>query len=541
VGLSLTCHTAVKGEYSAMPRLRCFFRSRSGIVPVVLLAWMVMGSVGRAEMLWSDVGSRVIHNNVNGSDILGGAVARDDTASDVLYFKFHVDPLSDVAHEPYFAGFQLFEGDEPRLAVGNAPEAWGYSAWYASETWTENQRPGEFNLKSAEPEAAGKGAFKPYELPKHNRERTIVFKVQYVPGGDDVVTVWLNPNLSRGDTPDNQSEVRTTKFYANASFNQVRLRHAAVRVRGEGEDVARERGGNGWIFSDMAIARSFNDYVTVHFWQTWWFIGASSLALLASVAGSVRIAERRKYQRRLQLAEQERALERERARIARDLHDDLGSSLARISLLSELVKEDKNNPEQVLVHVTKIAQSADETVRALEEIVWAVRPDSDSLQSLVEYIAHFSNELFEGNKTRCRLDLPHDLPPLVIPSDVRHNIFLVVKEALTNVLKHAKADEVRVQAKVTDGTLEIVVQDNGRGFGDDPPAATSDDTRNGLGNMRRRAEAIESNLIVKSTDAGTTVRLTVNTARAAKVGQAEADRRTIMRLRDESDSETTVA
>jgi signal transduction histidine kinase len=90
--------------------------------------------------------------------------------------------------------------------------------------------------------------------------------------------------------------------------------------------------------------------------------------------------------------EQERALAQERARIARDLHDDLGSSLARISLLSGLLKADKDNPNQIESHAVKISQSAAQTVRALEEIVWAVRPGSDSLQSLVEYIAHFANE-----------------------------------------------------------------------------------------------------------------------------------------------------
>ena len=163
----------------------------------------------------------------------------------------------------------------------------------------------------------------------------------------------------------------------------------------------------------------------------------------------------RRFRHRLRLLEQERALERERARIAQDLHDDLGSSLARLSLLSGLVKADKESPELVESHAAKISQSADQTVRALEEIVWAVRPGSDSLQSLVDYIAHFANELFEGDRARCRLDLPHDLPAQPLPPDVRHNIFLIVKEALTNALKHAAATEVRVQAKATAKALGL--------------------------------------------------------------------------------------
>ena len=498
-GFRPACFSPRKGEYWGVPLFsNCPRRCTS--VLVAFLACLVTEGNAVAAVLWSDLGSRVIHNNIEGSDILGGAVARDDTASDALYFKFHVDPLSDLASEPYFAGFQLFEGDEPRLAVGNAPEAWGYSAWYTSETWTDKKLPGEFNLKSAQPEAAGLGEYKPYELPKHNRERTIVFRVQYVPGGDDLVTVWLNPNLSHGDTGENQPEVLTTTFKANASFNQIRLRHAPLK---EDRD-----GGNGWVFSDMAIASSFNDYVIVHFWQTWWFIGASSVVFLSGVVVSVRLAEKRKYHQRLQLAEQERALERERARIARDLHDDLGSSLARISLLSGLARQDCDNPQNVLAHVTKIAQSADDTVRALEEIVWAVRPGSDSLQSLVDYIAHFSNELFEGNGTRCRLDLPHDLPALPLPPEIRHNIFLVVKEVLTNVVKHADAKEVRVQAKVDGNTLTVLVQDNGRGFTPDQTQAAG--THTGLSNMRRRAETMGARLAVQSAAGGTTIQLTVN-------------------------------
>ncbi len=246
-----------------------------------------------------------------------------------------------------------------------------------------------------------------------------------------------------------------------------------------------------------------------HIWQAKWFIGLAALGLLLSVGSTARLLEKAKGQRRLRHLEQEQALERERARIARDLHDDLGSSLTRISLLSGLARADKDHPAQVEAHINKISQSAEQTVRALEEIVWAVRPGSDSLQSLVEYIAHFANELFEGDSARCRLDLPHNLPARTLPPDMRHNIFLVVKEALTNALKHASAKEVRVQAKARGDTLEILVQDDGRGFvAEFPPG---EGKRNGLGNMRRRAESMGGKLeLVSAPGKGTAVRLTVN-------------------------------
>lgn len=249
--------------------------------------------------------------------------------------------------------------------------------------------------------------------------------------------------------------------------------------------------------------------VLPRFWQAWWFIGLASLGLLALVGGAVRLVEKRKHQRRLKLLEQERALEHERARIAQDLHDDLGSSLTRISLLSDLARADRDNPGQVETHAQKISQTASQTVRALEEIVWALRPGSDSLQSLVEYIAHFATELFEGDTTRCRLDLPQDLPPRLLPPEMRHNIFLVVKEALTNALKHSQAREVQVQARATARALEIVVRDDGRGFEAEAlPSAPG--RRHGLGNMRRRAEDMGGALTVKSARGeGTTVRLAV--------------------------------
>jgi signal transduction histidine kinase len=106
----------------------------------------------------------------------------------------------------------------------------------------------------------------------------------------------------------------------------------------------------------------------------------------------------------------------------------------------------------------------------------------------VDYIAHFANELFDGNVMRCRLDLPHDLPARVLLPDTRHNIFLIIKESLNNALKHSGAKVVQLQLKVEDDRLKISIGDDGKGF--DSASAAADGHRNGLGNMRRRAEAI---------------------------------------------------
>jgi len=465
---------------------------------------ILAGSPVSGKILWSDPGSRVIHATPDGSDILGRKVKRDDKASDVLYFKFTVDPLSDAKDEPYYALFQLVESNQFHLGVGNAWEAWGYSAAYTAETGPSNKLtsvdPDEYNLRSSHPEAAGMGKFFPYELPNHNHPRTIVFRVQYVPAGDDLVTVWLEPHLTQGATAENQPEEITTKFKANARFDEIRLRHS-----GDGPG----RGGNGWIFSDMAIATSFDDFVVVRFWQTWWFLGLMALGVLLIVGTSVRVMEKRKFQFQLKRAEQQHALEQERARIAQDLHDELGSLLTRISLLGNLLKADKDNPEQIESHAGKIAQSADQTVRALEEIVWAVRPGSDSLQSLVEYLAHFANEMFESSPLRCRLDLQQELPSRPLPPDVRHNIFLIAKEALTNALRHSHGQVVFVQVTTNGANFKLTIADDGRGFDLNSPAVSGQ--HNGLENMRRRAEAVGGSLTVTSElNKGTRMEFTVN-------------------------------
>ena len=478
-------------------RLCVFALNTPPRLPVLLsriaLALALAAASADAAVLWSDPGLRLAKETGDGRDILHGATSRDDTDSDTLYFKFRVDPLSDVSTEEYYAGFQLFEGDEKRLAVGNSPKAWAYSAFYTAETFPTNKTQGDYDLSSARSELFHEGDVQPYELPRRGNERVIVFKVQFIPGGDDLVTVWLSPDLTLGATEESQSPALTTRFKADASFNQIRVRHMG--------------GGGGWNFSDMAVATSFNDFIVARFWQTWWFNGLMVLVLVSAVAAGVRGVEKKKYQRQLQHAEQERVLQRERARIAQDLHDDLGSSLARISLLSNLAKQDKHHTGQVEVHLEKIIQSADETVRALEEIVWAVKPGSDSLSSLVEYIAHFASELFESDTARCRLDLPNDLPALPLPPEVRHDIFLVVKEALTNVLRHAGAKEVSVEARVNLPMLEIVIRDDGRGFDLASPPPTM---HNGLENMRRRAATIGGQLeMTGAPGLGTTVRLTV--------------------------------
>ncbi len=212
-------------------------------------AW-VMVIPARAVILWNDPGITLVHENGAGADILGGALKRDDSANDTLYFKFHVDPLSDTNSEEYFAAFELFEGDAERLGIGNARKAWAYSAFFNADEAGETNRVADYvDLHTSKPESGTDRNLGSYQYPRRGVGTTIVFKIQYIPGEDDLVTVWLNPDLGPGANEAYQPESLTTRFNANADFDEIRLRHGG--------------GGGGWAFSDLAIATSFSDFVDV--------------------------------------------------------------------------------------------------------------------------------------------------------------------------------------------------------------------------------------------------------------------------------------
>lgn len=224
-----------------------------------------------------------------------------------------------------------------------------------------------------------------------------------------------------------------------------------------------------------------------HFWQTWWFKSLAVFAGLSFAAAGARYVTRKRMALRIAQVEQQYAVERERARIAKDIHDDLGASLTRITFLGELAETDLTKPESVENYVHRIVTTARDTVRSLDEIVWAVTPRRDTLNSLVEYVAHYANEFLEKTDVRCRLDLPESVPEIALSSEVRHSLFLVVKEFLNNSVKHAQATEIFISMKFRDAKLAVEIRDNGRGF---DPSQLAKGQGNGLENMRKRIEQL---------------------------------------------------
>ena len=230
--------------------------------------------------------------------------------------------------------------------------------------------------------------------------------------------------------------------------------------------------------------------VQPHFYETWWFPTLLGAAVIGALVIVVRRAATQRLRRQLQQLERQRAVERDRARIAKDIHDDLGAGLTQITLLSELARHDAPEAE---AHLSQICGTARELTRAMDEIVWAVNPQNDTLESLITYATKFAQDFLGVARVRCRLELPARLPAVPLAAEVRHNLFLALREAFNNVVKHARATEVWLRLRLDEGSFTLVIEDNGKGLGAAPSAAAQDGrsaTGHGLGNLQARLDAI---------------------------------------------------
>ncbi|HUC84886.1 MAG TPA: two-component regulator propeller domain-containing protein, partial [Candidatus Acidoferrales bacterium] len=223
-----------------------------------------------------------------------------------------------------------------------------------------------------------------------------------------------------------------------------------------------------------------------HYWQTLWFRASLTTLIIGVACGSILYGARRRMQRRLAVLERQQAVEKERGRIAKDMHDQLGAGLTQIGLLGEFARREAGEKGHAREHAEKITGLARELAQTLDEIVWAVNPRNDTLNKLGAYLAAYAENFFQGTSIRCRLDIPPGLPAYPISAEFRHNLFLTVKEALNNLVKHSRATQAHLELFLAEGSLELVIQDNGAGF----VARNGSSSRNGLSNMSERIEAI---------------------------------------------------
>ena len=251
-----------------------------------------------------------------------------------------------------------------------------------------------------------------------------------------------------------------------------------------------------WNEAGASVALSVRPF----FWQTLWFRLLGAITLLSGTAAIVWSVGRRRLHRRLEISERQRAVEAERSRIARDIHDDLGSHLTRITMLSESARSHLDQPAEACAGLVRIYDTARELTRAMDEIVWAVNPRHDTVEGLANYLEKFALDFLGAAGIRCRLDFPEQYPLLPLTSEIRHNLFLAFKEALHNVVKHAAAPEASIALRLSADALELAVKDAGRGFEPGQLDPTPDRVAggNGLDNMHRRLHQLRGTCEIHS-------------------------------------------
>ena len=247
-----------------------------------------------------------------------------------------------------------------------------------------------------------------------------------------------------------------------------------------------------------------------HFWQTWWFVALCCGSVLAIVGGSVRSVTRRRLQRKLIQLEQRHAVERERSRIARDVHDELGSKLTEISFQGSIAQRNMSDVSETRRQIEQMSASARDAVSSLQEIIWAADPENDTLEGLVGHISHFVTDFFRVSEVNCEMFTPPQIPDQKIPAVIRHNLYLAVKEAINNSVKHAQATRISIRIVIQEASLEVLVSDNGNGFmtpADDGMNGKAKRGGHGLVNMRERLRTVGGRCEISSEPSqGTTVR-----------------------------------
>ncbi|MEY5011271.1 MAG: hypothetical protein RLZZ253_2410 [Verrucomicrobiota bacterium] len=233
-----------------------------------------------------------------------------------------------------------------------------------------------------------------------------------------------------------------------------------------------------------------------------WFRLTTAFLLLAAGMGVARYFIQRRLIRRVENLERAEALDRERARIAKDMHDVVGARLAQLSVLHEIALSGEAVPAETRTRLESLTQLARRAVSELDEVVWAVNPANDNLQSFANYLCHAASEYLEPLGIHVRHVVPEEIPEEPVSSKARHELFLAAKEALQNIVKHSGADRVQISFGLSERALTLAISDNGRGL----PSSTTGLEKDGLHNMQKRMTSVGGHFTARSEPgSGTTV------------------------------------
>lgn len=231
------------------------------------------------------------------------------------------------------------------------------------------------------------------------------------------------------------------------------------------------------------------------FYLSWWFI----LLLVLVLAGIIYLVHRFRLNRLLEM-------ERVRTRIARDLHDDMGSTLSTINILSEMAKMKVNKDSgKTAEYLNKISDNSSRMMEAMDDIVWSINPMNDSMQRITARMREFATGVLEARNIEFLFKVDDQVSDLKLNMEGRRDLFLVFKEAVNNLAKYSQCKNALIELRIKGNKLVMKIQDDGIGFEPD-----NSDSGNGLNNMKKRAQSLKGNISVKSTpDRGSTVLLEV--------------------------------
>ena len=247
-------------------------------------------------------------------------------------------------------------------------------------------------------------------------------------------------------------------------------------------------------------------FVPPPLWKLPWFWVTVLVGAMTLIIGTNRYFVWRRMQREMARLRNQRVIEGERLRIARDIHDDLGTRVTQISLLSAMAGDNPKIHQETRMEFAEISRMSRDLISALYETVWAVNPENDNLEALGNYICQMVTKLAENASFHCRFNMERLPRDIEVPSQTRHSISMVVKEAIHNIIKHAAASLVTIQITFSVGVLTISIKDNGRGF-----QAGDHRGGSGLSNMEQRLKDIGGTCSINSrVDGGTEVILQLN-------------------------------
>ena len=267
----------------------------------------------------------------------------------------------------------------------------------------------------------------------------------------------------------------------------------------------------GGMASERPASVSFR--VLPPIWKRWWFVLSAffliSIPILA-VARSryYRVKAVREAEEAVRRSREERLLELEqvRRRIATDLHDDVGSTLSQIFLLSEVARQRVvGDHADVLEPLTMISSASNEVVSSMSDIVWAINPQKDHLSDLVHRMRRFASDTFAARDIAFYFKAPDTQTDLRLGANLRREVFLIFKECINNLTRHSRCTEAQIEFHIGAETLMLRVSDNGKGFDADKRG-----DGHGLGSMRERANSIGGQFTLESRPGnGTTITLIV--------------------------------